>query len=258
MPLAFHSDRNEMFRQQAVNSEKYVFPFIQSVMKLKECRILEIGCGEGGVLKPFLRNENVCYGVDLNTSKIQYAREAADHRALFFNRDIYDPELIKEFHKKFDLILLMNTIEHIPDSGKLVSTMKHLCKDRGMMFIAFPPWFMPYAGHQQMARSRLAKLPYYHLLPKTIYKHLLKLMGEDETKINNLLSIADTRVTIQGFEKLIRRCGCQTIKKQLYLINPIYKVKFGLKAVKQLPVIRSVPWLRDFFTTTCYYLIQPR
>ena len=70
------------------------------------------------------------------------------------------------------------------------------------------------------------------------------------------LSIVDTKVTIQGFEKLVKNCGFRIVKKQFYLINPIYEVKFGLKTIRQLPILRSIPWLRDFFTTTCYYIIQ--
>lgn len=262
MPLAFHSSRDEMFRQQADNSEKHVIPFIESVADIRGMHVLEIGCGEGGVLRPFLDRGCTCLGIDVNASKIHHAEqlmrvEVSQNKARFIVRDVYDPEMLAEFRGCFDLILLLNTIEHIPDPDKLMVTVRYLLKSRGLAFVSFPPWFMPYAGHQQMAESCLGKLPYYHLLPRRLYRGLLSLFGESEIKIRNLMAIADTRVTIHGFEKRVGLYGYRILKRRLYLINPIYESKFGLRAVEQLPLIRSIPWFRDFITTTCYYMIQP-
>ena len=75
--------------------------------------------------------------------------------------------------------------------------------------------------------------------------------------IGSLLAIQKTRLTINGFEKLLRVSAFQMMKKRFYLINPIYEMKFDMRAVKQFPVIRSIPWLRDLMTTTCYYRTQP-
>jgi hypothetical protein len=47
-------------------------------------------------------------------------------------------------------------------------------------------------------------------------------------------------------------------KKQFYLISPIYTYKFGMKPVKQLPVVSSIPFLRDFVTTAAYYLVEKK
>jgi SAM-dependent methyltransferase len=262
MPLSFHSDRDEMFRQQAQNSEKHIIPFIESVIDINDQHVLEIGCGEGGVLRPFLQRGCTCVGIDVNASKIQYAQQSLGSdiprsRAHFLVRDVYDPGMLTEFRGRFDLILLLNTIEHIPEPDKLMLTVRDLLKPQGLALVSFPPWFMPYAGHQQMTESWLGKLPCYHLLPRRVYRGLLSLFGESEIKIRNLMSIFDTRVTIQGFEKRAGSCGYRILKKRFYLINPIYELKFGLPAVKQLPIIRSIPWFRDFISTTCYYILQP-
>ena len=47
----------------------------------------------------------------------------------------------------------------------------------------------------------------------------------------------------------------KVIDKIHYLINPIYKYKFGWKAKKQLPILKSIPFIRNYFTTCVYYLI---
>ena len=56
-----HRNREVYFNEQAVTSEKYVLSFINEVMDINEnTSILEIGCGEGGNLKPFLDPPIVC------------------------------------------------------------------------------------------------------------------------------------------------------------------------------------------------------
>jgi SAM-dependent methyltransferase len=262
MPLSFHQDRDEMYRQQRMNAEKYVLPFIESLFDLKGKHVLEIGCGEGGVLEPFLNRGCTVSGIDVNPSKIEFAddhfRQAIrSGKAFFIASDIYENTIQRRLQNRIDVILLVNTIEHIPNQEKLMMMIRDLVKDDGVVFISFPPWFMPYGGHQQMSDSRLGKLPYYHLLPRSLYCRLLYLFEKNEKRIQGLMEIVDTKLTIHGFEKLIKKCRYKKVKRRFYLINPIYEVKFGLRTVEQLPFIRSIPWIRDFMTTTCYYLLRP-
>ena len=50
-----HKDRKQYFDEQVYTTEKYVIPFVNEFMPItKEMSILEIGCGEGGNMKPFL------------------------------------------------------------------------------------------------------------------------------------------------------------------------------------------------------------
>jgi len=44
--------------------------------------------------------------------------------------------------------------------------------------------------------------------------------------------------------------------KQFYLINPIYKYKFNLKPRNQFPLLGAIPYIRNYWTTCVYYLIQ--
>ena len=51
----FHADRKRYFDIQVLNAEKYVIPFIEEKFPIAGgMRVLEIGCGEGGVLKAFI------------------------------------------------------------------------------------------------------------------------------------------------------------------------------------------------------------
>jgi hypothetical protein len=116
---------------------------------------------------------------------------------------------------------------------------------------------MPFGGHQQIAASRFARVPYYHLLPRSLYTGVLRALRESDRTIEELLEIRDTRISISDFERLVDREGFEVAKRQFYLINPIYRYKFGLRPRKQLKLFEGIPGLRDFVTTTCYYLIKP-
>ncbi len=50
-----HKDRKLYFDEQAATTEKYVIPYIAKYKSIgSDTSVLEIGCGEGGNLKPFV------------------------------------------------------------------------------------------------------------------------------------------------------------------------------------------------------------
>lgn len=256
----FHGDRKRYFEMQIANTEQFVIPFIESVMPVKAgLRILEIGCGEGGVLKPFLAKGCECVGVEFDKTRTDNAEiwmkdEIASGMLSVIPKDIYLTSA-EEMGGKFDLIILKDVIEHIHDQAKLMARMQLFLKPGAFIFFGFPPWQMPFGGHQQINRNKwLSKLPYYHLLPTPIYKSILKHYNEN---VADMLEIKETGISLERFEKIAKQTHYTVAKRTLYLINPIYQWKFGWKARTQFPVIRSIPWLRNFVTTCAYYMITP-
>lgn len=58
--------------------------------------------------------------------------------------------------------------------------------------------------------------------------------------------IRDTRITIEGFHKLVTATGLRIVNQRLYFINPNYQVKFGLNPRILSPVIGKIPYVRNF------------
>ena len=254
----FHTDKKRYFEIQQENAEEYVIPFIEDKFKLVPgTRVLEIGCGEGGVLAPFLKKGCIGVGVELHESRLQLAKDLLKNeietgKITFIASDIYKVT-VQELGGRFDLVIMKDVIEHIHDQKKLLQRLHDLLLPQGVIFFGFPPWQMPFGGHQQMCKSKLlSKLPYYHLLPRPAYKWVLKSFGEPT---EDLLEIKDTGISIERFERIVKQTNYKVIDEIHYLINPIYKYKFGWKARKQIPVLKSIPYVRDFFTTCVYYLI---
>lgn len=261
MALKQHKDERVRYEQQVDNSRTYVLPFISQTKPLgKGVHVLEIGCGEGGVLVPFAEAGCHCVGVDLNPLRIDYANELmADYvkqgTVEFLYKNVYDDDFLHRFKNYFDIIILKDAIEHIPNQEMFIPYLKNLIKRDGQVFFGFPPWYMPFGGHQQIAEKKIAMMPYYHILPKAVYKRLLHLFGENKDNIIELLDIHDTQISIERFERIIKKSGLHVVKKQHYLINPIYQYKFGWKPRKQSRLISALPFLRNFLTTCVYYTV---
>lgn len=262
MALKQHRDDRARFDQQVDNSRSYVLPFIESTRAFGSgVNVLEIGCGEGGVLLPFAERGCYCVGVDLNPLRIDIANNFLDAQVQkgqmqFLFQNVYDQEFLAKFSGFFDLIILKDAIEHIPDQEKFIPYLKNFLKPQGQIFFGFPPWYMPFGGHQQVCHNKFASvLPYYHILPKGVYKGILKMFGESEPVITELLEIKDTQITIERFEKIVSASGLKLLNRQHFLINPIYKYKFGLKPRKQLGLISAIPYVRNFLTTCVYYTV---
>lgn len=263
MALAQHSSIDIRFQQQVDNSRDYLVPFVEEVIPIeKGLRVMEIGCGEGGVLKAFLDKKATCLGVDLSEPRIArakdfYAVEMKEGIIDFKAKNVYDEDFLAEFKASFDLILLKDTIEHIPNQENFIPYITQFLKPNGFIFFGFPPWRMPFGGHQQTCKSKvLGMTPYFHLFPMGMYKGILKAFGETDANIRALEEIKETGISLARFERIIKASQLEIAAKRLYLINPIYRFKFGLKPRIQSKFVGSIPYFKDFFTTAGWYMIK--
>jgi len=261
LALKHHKDDNLRYQQQVDNSRSYVLPFIEETKKITAgMSVLEIGTGEGGVLVPFFEKGCFCVGGDLNQGRIDIANrilseQVAAGQMEFLYQNVYDEAFLQRFKHAFDVVILKDVIEHIPEQERFIPYLKSFLKPGGIIFFGFPPWYMPFGGHQQLAEGKLAsKLPYYHILPKPLYKGMLRLMGE-KSRIDELIEIYDTRISIERFERIVRNSGMKVLHKLHYLINPIYRYKFGLQPRRQWAPVTHIPFFRNFVTTCVYYSI---
>lgn len=260
----FHNDKARYFQMQYQVTKEYVIPFLENVMDLDTpMNVLEIGCAEAGVLKAFLERGHDCTGIELEESRIKLAgqffeEEVKANKIRFINRNIYDIDTEKDLTEKFDLILLKDVIEHIHDQDRFMQTLKSFLKPNGKVFFGFPPWQMPFGGHQQVCQSKLlSKLPYFHLLPNLIYRNILKLGKESQGTIDALIEIKETGISVERFERILKNRTYETLKKELFLFNPIYEYKFNVKPKKQLAAVKGIPILRNYLSTCAYYLVSP-
>jgi SAM-dependent methyltransferase len=256
-----HRNRQQYFDEQDFTTRKYVIPFIEMFRKLSgELNILEIGCGEGGNLKPFLDAGCFVTGIDLSENKINLARSFIGNHPLKNNLklicdDIYhmEPPI-----RKYDIVFMRDVIEHIHNQERFMAFVNPFMHEDSLFFLAFPPWQNPFGGHQQICTSRiLGVFPWFHLLPARWYRKVLTLSGESSATVDNLLEVKETGISIERFERIFHSAAYRLLSKKLFLINPNYEVKFGIKPIRQSGLIARIPWIRNFLTTSVFYLLIP-
>ena len=71
-----------------------------------------------------------------------------------------------------------------------------------------------------------------------------------------LLEIKSTGISIERCERLVLKNNYTIEAKKHYLINPIYRFKFGWKPKEQYSLVQKIPFFRNFLTTCVYYLIR--
>jgi 2-polyprenyl-3-methyl-5-hydroxy-6-metoxy-1,4-benzoquinol methylase len=262
MAFEHHSNHRMRFDQQVENARDYVIPFIEQKLKLESgMRVLEVGCGEGGVLKPFFDRGLTTLGVDLDQPRLDLAEdflsnEISTGRMVFLNQNILEKTFTDQYTGHFDLIILKDVIEHIHGQETFIPFLGTLLRPGGQIFFGFPPWYMPFGGHQQIAKGKwTSKIPWYHLLPMSWYVAILKWGGEGQHAIDSLIDVKQTGISIERFERICKQSGFRIIERQWFLINPIYRFKFGLKPRKQFYLLGLIPFFRNFWTTCAYYTI---
>ena len=256
-----HSDKELYFNEQVITTRDYVIPFIEQHVTINEkTSVLEVGCGEGGNLVPFLDRGCRTLGVDLSDGKIEHARKfLQEHphfeRLTLLSEDIY--HLNESLAGSFDLIILRDVIEHIHDQERFMGFIKKYLNKEGMIFFGFPPWYNPFGGHQQICENKLlSKMPYFHILPSFLYKLVLRIGGESGSKAEALLEIKQTGISIERFERILHKQSFRVVKKKHFLFNPNYKIKFNIKPREQFRLLAALPFFRNFLTTASYYLIM--
>lgn len=253
-----HTDRYRYFREEAATTEKYFIPYLSEFMDVGDISVLEVGCGEGGNLLPFARRGCRVVGVDLSEQRVRQAES-------FFSRECAAGTFVCDdvMHYRgdgrlFDLIVCHDVVEHIPEKGKMLLALKRLLAPGGRLFVAFPAWQMPFGGHQQIARSWVVShLPFVHLLPELAFSLMLRLFGEDASKINELIGIRRTRCTVEMFEREAAYAGYTVCDRRLWLVNPHYEVKFGLRPIRLCRQLSALPYIRNFMASSCFYVVRP-
>lgn len=257
-----HSDRRTYFNELARTAHDYYIDYLQQYTSITpNTRILEIGCGEGGNLLPFTQMGCTVKGIDISKTRISQARQFFNEekmQAQFICMDFITADKPQCDNERYDIILVHDVIEHIEPNNKadFINNIKPFLKHDGIVFLGFPAWQNPFGGHQQITHGFASKLPFIHLLPNLIYQGLLRLSGASQATIDELMSIKRSRMPIERFERLAAHCGFAIINRSLWFINPHYKQKFGLKPRRVWKWASHIPHLRNFYTTSAFYLLK--
>lgn len=251
-----HQNREQYFAEQSETCRQYFIPYINHFKTVDSSLcILEVGCGDGGNLLPFVEQGCSVTGIDLSETRISQAQAYYKNKGLdvsFVNDSVFNVSHIG----LFDVVLLNDVIEHIFYKKRLLRHLHRFLKPDGVIFIGYPAWQMPFGGHQQICYNKwLSVLPYFHLLPVFAYKWVLKLGNEPQNVIDELLSIRSCRITVETFRKVVTNSDFIIKNERFYLINPHYETKFGIKPVLLTRFLSLLPIVRNLFITASFAVL---
>ena len=240
------------YYKQKEFTTSYLIPYFQEHLPgFEDFKILEIGCAEAGSIAVFNELGIDTVGLELSASRVETAKEKSPELTIFVG-DITDEKIVERIGDGFDLIVMRDAIEHIPDREATFSNIRKLLKKNGFLYITFPPRFSGFAGHQQNGRSVLRFIPYLHLLPEWLIRFSGKIFNERPNLIDVIVLNYKMGLSIRAFNKYCSRFKFEPVVKELYFLRPIYKIRFNVNP-KKFP---NIPFLREVFAFGCEYLLK--
>ncbi len=236
-------------------ADKYLIPYLKNyIPSFDGLKILDVGCGEGGIAAAFARTGAECYGTDIDEHRLQKSSEIPQNKGIHFELlDVYDINSSDTVsNTKFDLIILRDVIEHLTDTFEAISALKEILAEDGKIFLTFPPYYSAFGGHQQI----IALIPFIHWLPSFLFYGILKMFGGDKEKLSKLRHIRKVRMSISRILKTIKILDFQILNKTGYIMRPSFKVRYGLPIIKS-NFIGSIPLIRELKISGFFLLITP-
>ena len=240
------------FHEQKKHTRTYLIPYFQKHLPgFKDFSILEVGCAEAGFLE-IMRDQGLhVVGLELSESRVSLAKEKNPDLNVLVG-DITDSRIVEQIGETFDLVVMRDVIEHVPDRIAALGNIRQLLKQGGYLYVTFPPRFSGFAGHQQNGRSLLRFVPFLHYLPNGLIRLLGKLFNERPELIENVILNFKVGLSIRAFEKYYRKFHFQPVVKELFLSRPIYRTRYNV-SIRRLP---NIPFLREFISFGCESLLQ--
>lgn len=121
------------FREMQASAGRVLFAYVMGLGFLKNplSRILDVGCGAGGTLEPFAQAGFDCVGIDLDANFLSGGSQSRIRLENVRLEDFDSDEL-------FDLIILDDVIEHLPDPSVGLSCVRSLLSDDGIVACQVP------------------------------------------------------------------------------------------------------------------------
>lgn len=99
-------------------------------------KLLDIGCGGGLLSEPMARLGAEVVGIDPAPTNIAVARLHAGESGLAVDYRATDAETLAGSGERFDVVLAMEVVEHVPDRDAFIAACGALLRPGGLLFVA--------------------------------------------------------------------------------------------------------------------------
>lgn len=127
-PLRLKFIRDEVCRRFARDT--------RSVKILSGLRVLDIGCGGGILSEPLARLGGEIVGADASATNISVAKLHAEESGLAIDYRATTAEALAEAGERFDVVLALEIVEHVPDMAAFVKVCASMLRPGGLMVVS--------------------------------------------------------------------------------------------------------------------------
>lgn len=170
-------------------------PFLTSHHK----KLLDIGSHRGGYSIYFAGAGFQVTGLETSADRIKTATAASKQFQAKIDFLQGDARATSFPDESFDIVILSNVIEHIPDTEKLLKEIHRVMTQDALLYIQFPPFKGIFGGHIYW---KFLPLP-LHYLPEGFAKRIISAFHLD-SELDEI-----ERITIERLMKLTSSLGMQ-------------------------------------------------
>jgi len=230
-------------------------------------RVLDDGCGGGGMSVSFAEESDSVVGIDLSDrfedAGTVLAREKGVTNICFARTD---GQALPFRTGAFDTVFSHAVIEHVADPLVYLREIRRVLKPGGLVFLQTAPYLAPSGAH--LPRLKVP-VPYYLFLGRRLSFALARWLAahvpasldappdgssfltsarKGESKSDDLLY----RVTVRNLRRNIAAAGFRTVNEDLSF-SGLAKRALPVRAVRGIP---AVPLARDILVTDMNYLLR--
>ena len=148
MNRSAYDEMNEVERDHwwYVGRREILSKVISNLQLKKDSNILEIGCGTGGNLCMLSSYGNLT-AVDMSSDAVEMAKIKNIKNTDFYVGRL--PNEMPNFNKKYDLICMLDVLEHIEKHQEAMEKIETYLKDDGKIILTVPAYRWLYGKHDE-------------------------------------------------------------------------------------------------------------
>jgi cyclopropane fatty-acyl-phospholipid synthase-like methyltransferase len=201
---SIHQAGNYNYKEYQVYAEK--------IKGLKKSgKILEIGCGNGFLLKTLEKSGYDCYGVEPSPMAYSHAKNELGLKVenSFLKASSF-------YTQKFDVIILMDVVEHIIDMHSFMDEVKTVLNDGGIIFIG--------TGNINSLNAKIAGADWGYFLS---WEHVSFFNEKSMQYLLQKNNFTDIKINKTSLQHKPLQNAAEFIKNLFKkIINPFLKVKY--------------------------------